>query len=79
VVPLVLLASACGTRMAGVATSTDARAATIDAQIGRMRLDSATVYDLSAERTSLEAAYNGAQKRRLRATAMGETGFVSFL
>lgn len=53
------------------------RAASIDSQLPRLRVDTATVSDQSAEGAQLEAAYAADSLRRLHAVFYGETGRIA--
>jgi hypothetical protein len=69
-----VLVVSCAVACTRQRVSADARAAAIDARVATMRRDTATVLSLSTEGATLEAAYDGAALRRLRAIYLGETG-----
>jgi hypothetical protein len=74
---LAALLVACESSRAPVALNADARAAAIDARVVVMRLDTATVLELSHEGATLEAAYDSAHLRRLRGVFLGLMGRVT--
>lgn len=53
------------------------RAAAIDTRLPQLRHDTATVLGLSAEGSTVDAAYDGAALRRLHAEHLGEMGRAS--
>lgn len=67
---LIAVLCACAPR----GPSPTARAAQIDQEIPRLRLDSATVMGLSTEGATISASYRGRELRRLHASILGETG-----
>ena len=71
-VPVTLVA--CSEGRVDALPPASARAAVIDQQVSQMRRDTATVFGLSAEGASLEAAYEGTMLRRLRGEFLGEGG-----
>jgi hypothetical protein len=71
---LAIVSGACSAPPSTQSLSTAARTAAIDARVPTLRLDTATVLSLSTEGATLEAAYEGAKLRRLRASYLGETG-----
>ncbi len=73
-VAVAALLAACEAPRAPDPLNADARAAAIDARVRVMRLDTATVLELSHEGATLEAAYDGANLRRLHAVLLGLTG-----
>jgi len=75
VLVMTLLGSAaCGGGDLAPASDAEARAAAIERELPTLRRDSGTVFGLSAEGADIDAAYRGAQLRRLAATYFGETG-----
>lgn len=68
---------ACETPRAPAPRNSDAHAVAIDARVRVMRLDTATVLELSHEGATLEAAYDSAHLRRLRGEFLGLMGRVT--
>ncbi|MBK8649656.1 MAG: hypothetical protein IPN16_24575 [Gemmatimonadetes bacterium] len=66
--------AACGARDHAPASDAESRAASIERELPTLRRDSGTVSGLSTEGATIDAAYRGAQLRRLAATFFGETG-----
>jgi hypothetical protein len=77
VVAAAVLHVACEAPRTPAPLNADARAAAINARVGVMRLDTATVLELSHEGATLEAAYDSAHLRRLRGEFLGLMGRVT--
>jgi hypothetical protein len=75
---LVLLAAlvACTPADHAARPAADSLAAAIERELPQMRRDTATVFDLSTEGATIDAAYRGDTLRRLHLEGLGETGRV---